>query len=804
MNDFDTSFILAGCACQPNSMSWCALTNKIVFAIKTDIGLIAFDENENHWSIVETAFAHSSKISCIKFIKCDNEESDLNFFLTGSSCGETCLWKLTSNANLSCISLIKRFLKISEFSITYVGGYFTDSRIANGIVMFAHSNTISFCQINDDTINSNDKNIDKNMETLKFSKNFALSFDLLAYDDILLLAVGLTNGDVEIFYKNKSEFVHSITLTQQLNKWTRALAFSKITSNSNNLFMLASASDEIIRIWTFKNITEKTACDNNKLEVRPILLKINQEDSKEIVFETKLDSVLNEHNNWIFSLCWHPKKMYLISSSMDKHVILWEFVQTNEYSLWLPKTRMGEIGGEAVGFYDALFSPDGSQILFHSFFGAFLLWNICEEKTFAKSFPISGHFDCVTDFDWGPNGNYIVSCALDKTTRIFAPLKKNGKFVEISRPQVHGHSLMCIKSISSVCFVSGAEEKIFRVFQAPVSFFENLKSLCGITLDEKTNLIYAASLPQLGLSNKAIASCEDYINFTNDKNGYSIETEQALDGGFNFSEPPRDDQLLKYSLFPEIQKLYGHGFEVFTVTSNHSQTLIATSCKASHEEHATILIWDTIEWHLRSTIKAHQLTVTQLSFSPNDQFLLSVSRDRSWNLYKKLSKPYEFVVCVQSQKQNDNHTRIIWSCAWSHDSKYFVTASRDKLLNIWKIFEFENDNIQVNKLDSFISSDSITAIDFAPKLSSNGSYIIALGQDNGELYVVEWYAPLLKNNVLDNFVILKKLNQSQGFSSTVNRIRFRPSEKWQNSNKNIFEFCCCSNNQIIKMYRFIY
>lgn len=32
--------------------------------------------------------------------------------------------------------------------------------------------------------------------------------------------------------------------------------------------------------------------------------------------------------------------------------------------------------------------------------------------------------------------------------------------------------------------MSGAEEKIFRVFQAPVSFFENLKSLCGITLDE--------------------------------------------------------------------------------------------------------------------------------------------------------------------------------------------------------------------------------------------------------------------------------------------------------------------------------
>lgn len=44
MKDLDAIFISAGCANRPNTMDWCTLTNQIIFAIKTDIGVIAFDE----------------------------------------------------------------------------------------------------------------------------------------------------------------------------------------------------------------------------------------------------------------------------------------------------------------------------------------------------------------------------------------------------------------------------------------------------------------------------------------------------------------------------------------------------------------------------------------------------------------------------------------------------------------------------------------------------------------------------------------------------------------------------------------
>jgi len=38
-------------------------------------------------------------------------------------------------------------------------------------------------------------------------------------------------------------------------------------------------------------------------------------------------------------------------------------------------------------------------------------------------------------------------------------------------------------------------------------------------------------------------------------------------------------------------------------------------------------------------------------------------------------------LCV-SDKKFCPHSRVIWSCSWSHDDLYFVTVSRDKKVGI--------------------------------------------------------------------------------------------------------------------------
>lgn len=157
--------------------------------------------------------------------------------------------------------------------------------------------------------------------------------------------------------------------------------------------------------------------------------------------------------------------------------------------------------------------------------------------------------------------------------------------------------------------------------------------------------------------------------------------------------------------------------------------------KASHEDHAIILLWETKEWKIISKLTAHTLTVTQLAFSSNDEYLLSVSRDRTWNLFQKsyflffelkfLDDEKLFIQKDMRDKNSSGHSRVIWTCAWTKDSRYFATGSRDKLLNIWLLDQKSNDRL-TNKVATFHASDSVTAVDFSPLQFKTGYVIIKL------------------------------------------------------------------------------
>ena len=124
------------------------------------------------------------------------------------------------------------------------------------------------------------------------------------------------------------------------------------------------------------------------------------------------------------------------------------------------------------------------------------------------------------------------------------------------------------------------------------------------------------------------------------------------------------------------------------------------------------------------------MTIVQLKFSNSADYLLSVSRDRSWKLFKRRfetnnnASQFQFELVRSVGTKNPYHTRIIWSCDWSHDDNFFVTTSRDRRACVWSaaLDKTAEEKPLVNQSNSkpYLELESpITACSFAPSFTSD-------------------------------------------------------------------------------------
>lgn len=207
--------------------------------------------------------------------------------------------------------------------------------------------------------------------------------------------------------------------------------------------------------------------------------------------------------------------------------------------------------------------------------------------------PISGHFDEVRDVDWDPAGEYFISVSKDQTARLFAPWLKDGLWHEIARPQVHGYDMSCLVLQPNLKhrLVSGAEEKVIRVFDAPRAFVESLSNITQGQAAAEADLVdraTTANVPPLGLTNKPVfdskttesTSTEDTLAEAHPQLAQMLaaaEDGEDADAGVGLDavgprapllldSPPLEEQLMQRTLWPETHKLYGHGNELVCVS----------------------------------------------------------------------------------------------------------------------------------------------------------------------------------------------------------------------------------------------
>lgn len=545
-----------------------------------------------------------------------------------------------------------------------------------------------------------------------------------------ILVIGGTNSKLYVYSvetEGEAFLVSRSAILTGHEDWIKALSFVKQEDNS---YILASGSqDRYIRLWKLQ-IDDKI--DNTDEDDTKLILLSNKQHKFRIgkhFAAMSFDALLMGHDDWVSGLQWHPSgKLQLVSSSADTAVMIWEM--DNESGIWCSISRLGEMSikgastatGASGGFWSCLWieHENTEYIMASGKTGAVRTYSK-SGNNWAPVVSVCGPVREVTNVKW-TNSNFFMATSLDQTTRLYSQWNKDQTWHEFARPQIHGYDMVCLDHISDLKFVSGGEEKVLRVFEMTKLINKLLHDVCDIKLADES-LPEAASLPVLGLSNKAEKQMEAGDYQEDNENAENKETEDLP------LSPPLEDYLQRHTLFPEQEKLYGHGYEISSVAVSHSGKLIASACRSNTARHAVIRIFNVAEDYQQvpQLLEGHNLTITSMSFSRDDKYLLAVSRDRQlsvWRVVDEKSGQFELV-----ELNGKAHTKIIWDCCWldSTDPYYFITSSRDKLVKLWRLGD------KIEMVSSLRLGDSVTAVGCTS--DENGTTVVA-GVENGALYVL--------------------------------------------------------------------
>lgn len=747
-------------------------------------GLLAFgaDQNVAIWSPLDDSGrgistvlpGHTSRTTAVKFASHTGHSAD-EVLITGAANGEVLLWK--NDQSWTCLD------KAAAHDGT-----------VNIIAVLNHSNVFATggADAKVKLWKAENGKIDV-LSTLELKPKFmplALALGLFSETpnhDSAFLVVGGTRNDIQTYsiegLRSSPQFKLCATLTGH-EAWIRSLALTTLPEGE---ILLASASqDKYVRLWRFQpGNTAAGNRPNNPSSIstgtNTLTAKVQSVSAAGSRYSITFEALLLGHEDWVYSATWNPKAatLQLLTASADGSLSIWESDPAS--GIWISVSRLGEISGQkgattatgsSGGFWMGLWSPEGDMVTCLGRTGSWRLWQYSADSQFwTQKYAVSGHISSVNGICWSPDGSYLLSTSSDQTTRLHAEWKRGQKrsWHEFSRPQIHGYDLNCIASTTPHQFSSGADEKLLRVFKKPKDVASMLCRLCHIPLPrEDESLPETAAIPVLGLSNKAIDDSDELTD------GAMVAAHEPGAVGnstllVDVQEPPTEDLLSRHTLWPEYEKLYGHGYEISEAATPMDGSVLATACKASSIDHAVIRLYDTDNWNeIKPPLAAHSLTVTRLAFSEEPAgYLLSVGRDRQFAVFQRSDNDAK--AWRRTVVNTKAHSRMILDDTWLRNRQHptFATAGRDKVVRIWS-GDAHSDQIDFACKASISRKSAVTAIS---AVSDGVLSVLALGEEDGSISL-----HLVRCNTSVEVVKSIEVEKHLCPSKTVNRLAWRPNK----------------------------
>ncbi|XP_010479387.1 PREDICTED: elongator complex protein 2 isoform X1 [Camelina sativa] len=826
-------FIGAGCNRVVNNVSWGA-SGLVSFGAQNAVAVFCPKTAQ----ILTTLPGHKAAVNCTHWLPSSKfafkaKNLDRHYLLSGDSDGIIILWELSTLHNNQQWRHVLQLPLSHKKGVTCITAYMVSETDA----MFASASSDGVVNLWDVSFPAQSSEeckvvcLDSICVDTKAIVTLALA-ELPQNPGRFALALGGLDNKIKLYSGERTGKFTSVCELKGHTDWIRSLDFSlplHITEQTTDCIMLVSSSqDKVIRIWKLVLVGDVGSWR------REITLASYIEGpvfiSGTSTYQISVESVLIGHEDWVYSVEWEPpvinsidgrlvnhQPLRILSASMDKTMMIWR--PEKKTGVWVNVVCVGELSHCALGFYGGHWSPNGLSILAHGYGGSFHLWRNVSSSKEAENWQMqevpSGHFAAVTDVTWARTGEYLLSVSHDQTTRVFSSWKneegneaEDEHWHELARPQVHGHDINCVAMVQGKGnhrFVSGAEEKVVRVFEAPLSFLMTLNHTCAggegsfpEDLQEDVQVL-GANMSALGLSQKPIYLHSSSEPLERNGGGDGLDTFETVPEAapVELKEPPIEDQLAFHTLWPESHKLYGHGNELFSLCGDHKGNLVASSCKAQSASMAEIWLWEVGTWKAVGRLQSHSLTVTHLEFSYDDTMLLSVSRDRHFSVFS-IQRTDNGEVSHKLMAKVEAHKRIIWACSWNPFGHQFATSSRDKTVKIWSI-ESDARIKQILALPQFGSS--VTAVAWTGLDRKEKSGCVAVGMESGLIEL--WTIKIIETEegTTATAALALRLEPFMCHVSAVNRLVWKPTEKCE-SNQSLLRLTSCADDNCVRVFDF--